>query len=58
MTRSVNELARIAANVAARYGNLARVAANFHIQSGNPAELLAAYLYARKAAHFAAQAKE
>ena len=40
------------AHEASRYGNLATVAINFHIQTGNPAELDAAVIYARNAAHF------
>ena len=40
---------------AARYGNLARVAIQFHVLTGNAGELLAAYVYARYAARYAAE---
>ena len=41
---------------AARYGNLARVAIQFYVSTGNPAELRAAFVYARYAARYAAEA--
>lgn len=43
--------ADIATDEAARYGNLARVASDFYVATGNPAELTAATVYAKMAAH-------
>jgi hypothetical protein len=39
----------------AYYSNLARVAMRFYLANGNPAELVATYVYSRKAFRYAAR---